>query len=136
MKAPMAVFRDRTEGTNATYTQLSFTPLQINCKGTPGMEITPCNPQVAPCLFDVVADPCEQDNLAATNPDMVAFLTAKVAAYNETAVPPERKSIDPASDPRLWNNDWVPWLDPSPLDPPNNPWSLSSPPFTGQGFES
>jgi arylsulfatase B len=40
------------------------------------------------CLFNVTADPCEYDNVAAANPDVVATLKARLAAFSATAVPP------------------------------------------------
>ena len=45
-----------------------------------------------PCLFDLFADPGEHTNLAATNPQMVAMLQAKLATYSSYVTAP----MDPA----------------------------------------
>ena len=63
-------------------------------------------------LFDVVGDAAERTDVAATHPDVVAELTALIAAFNATAVdsrgvcaPPE-----PAQAPSLHNGTCTPWL--------------------------
>lgn len=42
----------------------------------------------APCLFDVVNDPCEYHDVAKAHPDIVARLTSRLAQLQATAVPP------------------------------------------------
>jgi arylsulfatase A-like enzyme len=48
-----------------------------------------CHPDKLPCLFDVEADPCEYKDLSKALPDVVASLTARLAAFQATAVPKE-----------------------------------------------
>ena len=50
-------------------------------QGSPGY----CDPGVAPCLFDVVADPCEQVNLAAERPADVVALLRRLDEYRAFA---------------------------------------------------
>ncbi len=44
------------------------------------------------CLFNVTRDPCEYFDVAAEHPDVVAALTARLADFQATAVPPEAGS--------------------------------------------
>ena len=61
-------------------------------------------------LFDVVADPHEADDRAATRPDIVAALTARIVAVNATAASSAQQGAadDPRGDPR--HNAEAPWL--------------------------
>lgn len=71
----------------------------------------PCKPLVAPCLFDIINDPCEQNNLANSRDYRVRFEIIK-SRYEEilkTAVPSQRKPADAACDPRNFNNTWTWW---------------------------
>lgn len=94
-----------------------WVPTSVRCKDTsqPNIhEITPCIPQKADCLFDLTRDPCEQHNLAATNPYMLASLQATLRRRNYSSVPSAHVPFDPNSQPALFDNWWVPWLDPDP----------------------
>ena len=60
-----------------------------------------CGPPPAPapnqcknsyCLFNVTADPCEHHDVASEHPDVVAAMTAALAPYQATAVPPTQGS--------------------------------------------
>ncbi|KAH7963146.1 hypothetical protein HPB52_019742 [Rhipicephalus sanguineus] len=62
-------------------------------------------------LFDIVADPCELNNLADTLPEIVAFLKERIETYAATAVPPLHAPKDPAGFPEYHNGTWAPWLD-------------------------
>lgn len=74
-------------------------------------EARPCNPLVAPCLFNLNVDPCENNNLAATYPERVDTLLGILSRYAETSVAPRNKGVDPMSDPRHYNNTWTYWWD-------------------------
>lgn len=62
-------------------------------------------------LFDIVADPCERNNLADSLPVVVEFLRKRIEAYAAIAVPPLNAPKDPAGFPELHNGTWAPWLD-------------------------
>merc|ERR1719309_1851109 len=47
-----------------------------------------CQPELAPCLFNIKLDPCEYHNIASLHPVLVESLLMKLDAYNATAVPP------------------------------------------------
>ncbi|XP_049270276.1 arylsulfatase B [Rhipicephalus sanguineus] len=67
-------------------------------------------------LFDIVADPCELNNLADSLPEVVVFLKKRIETYAAAAVPPLHTPKDPAAFPENHNGTWAPWLD-SPLGP-------------------
>lgn len=91
---------------------------QINCPPVPDNATAQCNSSVSPCLFNIVSDPCEYHNLAATHPDILNTLKVKLKYYNNTAVPPGNKPWDPAANPKYWGYSWTNWKDfPSPLIP-------------------
>ena len=62
-------------------------------------------------LYNIKEDPSETRNVSRKYPDIVHFLTQKLKAYNATAVPLGNKPHDPASNPKFFNNTWMPWMD-------------------------
>ncbi|XP_069692179.1 arylsulfatase B-like isoform X1 [Periplaneta americana] len=75
---------------------------------------TACNPisNSEPCLFDLVEDPCEKNNVASSHPDVVQTMMEMLSKYQESLVPQEQ--VDPdidGSDPAKYNNTWSPWKD-------------------------
>ena len=64
-------------------------------------------------LFNLTADPLEQNNLASRQPELVASLQSKIAEYNRTHVW-QASSVNPAMDPRSNPNNfdgvWTPWI--------------------------
>lgn len=79
----------------------------ISC--TNGVEKNFCDPRIAPCLFNIIDDPCEENNLAQTRP---AILRAMITRYNNLerrAVPSRRKPADPACDPINFDLNWNWW---------------------------
>ncbi|XP_075534850.1 arylsulfatase B-like [Dermacentor variabilis] len=62
-------------------------------------------------LFDIIADPCELNNLASSLPEVVEFLKKRIETYAATAVPPLNEPKDPAGFPEYHNGTWAPWLD-------------------------
>jgi len=66
---------------------------------------------MTPHLFDLAADPREVADVAAAHPDVVAALTARLAAWAARAVrAAQNATADPRSDPRLFGGAWTPWL--------------------------
>ncbi|CAN7945845.1 unnamed protein product, partial [Ixodes pacificus] len=63
----------------------------------------------SPYYFDIQRDPCELENLAATNATEVHELMEKIAAYAATMIPPANKPIDPRGLPKYNNGLWAPW---------------------------
>ncbi|XP_065281154.1 arylsulfatase B-like [Dermacentor albipictus] len=70
-----------------------------------------CDSEAAPCLFDVVEDPCEYNNIADEMPEVVQRLLARLDHYEETAVPPGNQEPDELANPALHSNVWVSWRD-------------------------
>lgn len=70
-------------------------------------DVNNCNPLITPCLFDIVVDPCENDNLAEKYPNIVKFMLSKLKDYNITAVPPGNLPIDPKGDPIFFDHTWT-----------------------------
>jgi len=62
------------------------------------------------CLFNIVDDPCEYNNIADQHPEIVDELTAKLDKFKESMVDPMLSDTDPASDPALHDNVWEPWM--------------------------
>lgn len=74
-----------------------------------------CNSTQAPCLFDIVADPCEYRNIAEEKPQIVEQLQARIKAFEQTAVKPGNLPRDPAALPKNHGGVWVTWKDDVPL---------------------
>ena len=76
-----------------------YANLTIRC-GPPPSAPEPCT-AVAPCLFNISADPCEFHNLATHMPEQVQKLSARLAEYRATAVLPwlNFAYTDPRADP-------------------------------------
>ena len=87
------------------------TPIVVDCGERPPNALTNCDPAIAPCLFDLDADPCEYNNLASFMPEIVTELLEKLAKYNATAVPQKDEPDDPNSFPIHHCGTWGPWID-------------------------
>ena len=66
-----------------------------------------CLPLKAPCLFNVIKDPCEQNNLADDYPEILEIMLETLSKHNETAIPPSNKPMDPRADPKFWDYTWT-----------------------------
>jgi hypothetical protein len=61
-------------------------------------------------LYNIAKDPTEDHDLAASMPNKVEELKARIAFYNSTAIAPcDRLFPDVASNPQHFNNVWTPW---------------------------
>lgn len=72
---------------------------------------TPCNPLKRPCLFNILDDPCERNNLAKTKPEIVRLLLSQLSEHVLLTVPSLRQPSDSRSDPKFFNNTWSSWID-------------------------
>lgn len=69
----------------------------------------PCDITDNMCLFNVKLDPCEFNNLAQKEPDILNELILLTNKY----VPVEagNKPADPMANPKYWNYTWTYWKD-------------------------
>ena len=75
----------------------------------------PCEPMIAPCLFNIEQDPCEMVNLAGKSPLNLIIFETILIKHGLTVIPPSNLDGDPRSDPSLWNNTWTSWTETNPL---------------------
>lgn len=68
-----------------------------------------CNPLVAPCLFNLIDDPCEMHNLAESQPIKLKYLISRLNKHVKDTVPSIRRPSDPKCDPKNFNNTWTFW---------------------------
>ncbi|KAK7093086.1 hypothetical protein V1264_008737 [Littorina saxatilis] len=85
-------------------------PVTINCGPKPANASTNCQPEKSPCLFHIPSDPCEYNNIAASNPAIVDQLFQRLLQYSYTMVTPGNKPNDDRGNPKYHNNTWVPWV--------------------------
>ncbi|XP_077994398.1 arylsulfatase B-like [Glandiceps talaboti] len=88
-------------------------PLVIDCGQRPDDALQNCQPNIKPCLFDISKDPCEFNNLAESQPDILQRLLSVLDKYDATAVEPMFPDNDPAADPAKHHGAWDSWVDPS-----------------------
>lgn len=85
-------------------------PIFVDCGKKPLNTSSNCRPEKAPCLFHILSDPCEYNNVADLYPDIVQQLLARLGDYRQTMVPPQNKPIDPQGNPFLHGGVWQPWV--------------------------
>ncbi|XP_062562924.1 arylsulfatase B-like isoform X3 [Armigeres subalbatus] len=74
-------------------------------------EAKDCKPMESACLFNLLDDPCERNNVASENLDILEELREEVEQYRQMAVEPRNKPADSRADPGFYNNTWTWWLD-------------------------
>jgi arylsulfatase B len=74
-------------------------------------DFKPCKPLTQPCVFDVVSDPCEGQNLYENVGETLSLLEAEMVSYRHTEVKPNNRRSDKLADPKHWNNTWTYWQD-------------------------
>ena len=84
-------------------------PVKIDCGPKPVNASTNCDPRVSPCLFNIATDPCEYNNIAADNKDLVIKMMMRLMKYHQSMVPPINAPFDPAGNPKYHNGVWDPW---------------------------
>jgi arylsulfatase B len=72
---------------------------------------TKCDSLAAPCLFNIITDPCEFNNLATEMPMKVQELIQAVNKYREGSEPLRNQPEDPQCDPKYHNFTWTWWRD-------------------------
>ncbi|XP_076641495.1 arylsulfatase B [Halictus rubicundus] len=81
---------------------------EVTIECSPKNETVPrCKPLEAPCLFNVINDPCETVNLATKLPTIVSRLQAELQKLNATAIPPGNLPWDDRANPALWDHVWL-----------------------------
>jgi arylsulfatase A-like enzyme len=123
-----------TKATSPPFCPLGWTPPpELGLPPLPPADVAACD-HGAPCiipaandyiaggtwLFDVVADPLEQHDAAAEQPQIVATLLARLQQFNATRVPQSNSAFDPAANPDNFGGVWTPWrgaVQPSACDP-------------------
>lgn len=69
-----------------------------------------CEPLRAPCLFDIIKDPCERYNLARVHSSQMEILSQEVNEFRRQATPSARiATADTRSDPKRFNGTWQWW---------------------------
>ncbi|GJQ65594.1 hypothetical protein Trydic_g7692 [Trypoxylus dichotomus] len=66
-----------------------------------------CNLLEEPCLFNVLEDPCEVQNLAKVHPAILNTLLVRLQELNSTAIPPGNLPVDLRADPKYWDYTWT-----------------------------
>lgn len=61
-----------------------------------------CEPLTKPCLFNIREDPCERNNLATENVEILKNLISRLSELNATAIPPANLPVDEKGDPKYW----------------------------------
>lgn len=73
--------------------------------------IRDCNPLTAPCLFNIIDDPCERKNVADIYPATFTKLQQRMTELLRTSTPVRRTFIsDPQCDPSLHMGVWDWWV--------------------------
>lgn len=82
---------------------------QIKCKVPRNGTFTPCISQNAPCLFDIINDPCEFNNIAGKYPRRTQIMKNQVNLIRQTALLPINQPADPNANPALNGGLWTWW---------------------------
>jgi hypothetical protein len=84
---------------------------KINCRYVG--KNNPCNLLKAPCLYDIINDPCELNDLSSTLPRLFNDFKNRLDYIERNVVPSRRKPSDPRSDPINFNYTWHWWQEDS-----------------------
>ena len=87
-------------------------PATIDCKiPKPANASQNCDLKLAPCLYNITADPCEYVNLAPSHPELLEMMLRKLEEHSKTVVHIRNKPLDKKSIPPKHNGTWAPWVD-------------------------
>ncbi|XP_055526835.1 arylsulfatase B-like [Wyeomyia smithii] len=81
---------------------------RIHCGALPD-DINFCDPLIQPCLFDIINDPCELNDISHKHPEKVAAIQYKLNIYRRSAAKPRNKPDDPAANPANFGGVWTWW---------------------------
>ncbi|XP_075259710.1 arylsulfatase J-like [Convolutriloba macropyga] len=82
----------------------------VNCSEPDDATACVFNPkEESVCLFNIKEDPCEYNNIADSEVEIVDELMERLAYFNSTMVPSILKPSDNQSNPALRDNVWGPW---------------------------
>lgn len=70
----------------------------------------PCNASKAPCLFNIIQDPCEYNDLSEKFPDQMEMMVELMNREQFAALPSRIQPSDYRADPTNFNNTWTWWL--------------------------
>lgn len=70
-----------------------------------------CKPLQAPCLFNVVEDPCERRNVAGTRPEVLQAMQLAMEGFRRSAVCLRNRPSEERSNPAYFNGSWTWWYD-------------------------
>ncbi|KAK5638661.1 hypothetical protein RI129_012956 [Pyrocoelia pectoralis] len=63
------------------------------------------------CLFDLVNDPCETENVAKKYPHIITDLSKQLLSYWKILKPQDKHFTDTKSNPIYYNNTWSTWME-------------------------
>lgn len=74
-----------------------------------------CDLLSGPCLFNIIKDPCEQNDIAELQPLKMKFMEHQLEEWTFKAVRSRRKPADPACNPANFNGTWNFWQPDGPI---------------------
>lgn len=66
-----------------------------------------CKPLDGHCLFDIMEDPCEENNVAFQYPQILETLAHRLLDLNSSALPPGNLPLDPRGNPLYYDHVWT-----------------------------
>ncbi|XP_053214261.1 arylsulfatase J-like [Panonychus citri] len=84
-----------------------FNLLRISCNNQTRNN---CQPLREPCLFNIVQDPCEYNNIASNNKLIVNQMINRINELRQIAIKPVNKPSDPKAAPIYHGGYWTWWL--------------------------
>ena len=87
----------------------------VTCNLHRNSEKIECIPMESPCLFNIIEDPCELNNLANVYPMKMKELKRILDDLTLKVIPTRRKQPDPQSDPIHFNGTWTWWMEDEPI---------------------
>jgi len=70
-----------------------------------------CNHTTSPCLFNVIEDPCEFNNIAEENPQLLKSMMKKMLDFAQVSQAPRNCPTEKRSAPVYHGRAWVPWIE-------------------------